>query len=149
VRHIPDPTESEARGVIVQGREVVASGDMAFSFVASGGPGGQNVNKRATKCQLRVALGAVRVTDLQRLRLSELAGASLTDSGDILISNDEHRSQERNRAECVERLATLIRRAMVPPKVRRKTRPSRASKERRIEAKKHRGEVKRGRGRHE
>lgn len=136
--------------MVVQGRVVVLPESLSFSFVSSGGPGGQNVNKRATKCVLRVAVGSLLLAGGALDRLRGLAGSLLTAGDELVIASDEHRSQERNRGECVERLAELVRRAMVVPKVRKKTRPSRGAKERRLTAKKHKGDIKRDRGaRHE
>ena len=114
----------------------------------SGGPGGQNVNKVASAVQLRFDLqGTSALTERVKSRLRALAGHRLTDEGSILIAAREHRSQEQNRREAEERLADLIRRALVEPKLRRATRPTRASKERRIEGKTRRGATKQQRGR--
>ncbi len=137
-------------GLIVQGRLIAHEDDLAFSFISSGGPGGQNVNKRATKCVVRVALGALALSPGQLDRLRLLAGSLVTAADELIVSSDEHRSQERNRSECMDRLADLMRRAMVTPKVRRATKPSRGAKERRLSAKKIRGDAKKRRGeRHE
>lgn len=130
----------------MQGRVVAQDDQLDFSFVSSGGPGGQNVNKRATKCVMRVAVSALALTPVQLDRLRGLAGSLLTTGDELVIASDGHRSQERNRAECLDRLADLVRRALVVPKVRKKTRPSRGAKERRISEKKRTGEIKRGRG---
>jgi ribosome-associated protein len=120
--------------------------DFEWKFIRSSGPGGQNVNKVASAVQLRFLLplnttlrGAVK----QRLR--RLAGQRLLDDGSILISARSERSQEQNRREALERLEGLIREALIEPKIRKKTKPSRASKERRIESKKRRGSTKRQR----
>ena len=115
------------------------------SFIASAGPGGQNVNKRATRCQLRVALADLPVHDGIRARLAEIVPHLVTASGDVLIASGEHRSQERNRDECLERLRDALIAAMAPVKKRRKTKPTRGSKERRLNEKKRRGEIKRNR----
>lgn len=125
---------------------VIPEGLVEFTFVASGGPGGQNVNKRATKCQLRVRLDDLPLNHAQMGRLVRLAGAAGTDAGELMIISSEHRSQGQNRAECIERLGDLVRRALVAPKIRRPTKPSRGSKERRLTEKKARGEIKRRRG---
>ncbi len=117
--------------------------DIAYS--RSSGPGGQNVNKLSTRCQLRVTLAALPIDPEARLRLEALAGRYLTSDGQVLIDAQEHRSQSRNRDECFEKLRALLVRAMIRPKSRRKTRPTRGSVERRITAKKHRGQIKRDR----
>jgi ribosome-associated protein len=121
---------------------VLPEGLVDFSFVASGGPGGQNVNKRATKCQLRLRLADIPLNHAQMGRLVRLAGAAVTDAGELLIISDEHRSQGQNKAACVDRLGELVRRALVAPKVRRPTKPSRGSKERRLQEKRVRSEAK-------
>jgi ribosome-associated protein len=112
-------------------------------FVRGRGPGGQNVNKLSTACELRVSLAALSLLGERALaRLRTLAGSKLTDADEILISADEFRSQEQNRRAAIERLSLLVKMARVEPKKRRKTRPTRASRERRIEAKKRRGQIK-------
>jgi len=118
---------------------------LEFSFVAASGPGGQNVNKRATKCVLRVALSALRLSEAQTTRFRDIAGHLITDAGDVLIAAGEHRSQSQNEAECLERLRELLIVARRPVRKRIKTKPTRGSKERRISEKKRRGEIKRGR----
>jgi ribosome-associated protein len=113
-----------------------------FTFASSGGPGGQNVNKRATKCQLRVRISDLPLSPSQEARLARLAGAALTDSGDLLINSDEFRSQGQNKTAAIQRLSELVKRALVAPKVRRPTKPSRGSKERRLHEKKVRSQIK-------
>lgn len=116
-----------------------------FTFASASGPGGQNVNKRATKAILRVRVADIAISPDALSRLRALAGSYLVSDDELLIPAHEHRSQERNKAECLERLGELVRAAIPRPKVRRKTKPSRGAKERRIAEKKHRGGIKRGR----
>jgi len=123
----------------------VAAGVVEFSYVQSSGPGGQNVNKRATRARLRVSVDEIPITHGARKRLIEIAGQQATDAGEIVIASDEHRTQRRNREACLERLREMIVKAKVVPKKRKKTRPSRGAVERRIEEKKRRGEIKRRR----
>jgi len=123
----------------------IAEGLLDYSFSASSGPGGQNVNKRATRCQLRVRLADLPLTGTQLNRLTRLAPSLVTEAGDLLITADEHRSQGQNKAAATERLQDLVKRALVAPKVRRPTKPSRGAKERRLSEKKSRGEVKKRR----
>ncbi len=121
--------------------------EFEWKFIRSSGPGGQNVNKVASAVQLRFLLpNNTSLPVAARNRLRRLAGQKLIDDGTILISARSERSQEQNRRDALERLAELIRAAMVEPKIRKKTRPTRASKERRIDAKKRRGTTKQGRG---
>jgi len=112
------------------------------------GPGGQNVNKLATACQLRFRVGDTRLLDeAGRERLRRLAGRRLTQDDEILIDAHRHRTREANRRDAIERLTTLVVAARRAPKTRRPTRPTRASRERRIASKKHRQTTKRLRGR--
>jgi ribosome-associated protein len=116
----------------------IPESDYSLSFVRGTGPGGQNVNKVATAAQLRFDLAGTSLLDERaKLRLRALAGHRLIDSGEILIMARNHRTQEGNRREALSRLQELIARALVVPKTRRATRPTRAARERRIEAKLH------------
>ena len=117
--------------------------ELQFRFIAAAGPGGQNVNKVATAVQLRFdARRSPSLPDAVSIRLQRAAGSRLTQDGEIVIQANRHRTQERNRADAVERLLELIRAATISPKARRPTRPTRASKERRLETKVRRGAVK-------
>ena len=117
-------------------------------FVRSSGPGGQNVNKVASAVELRFDASKSTVLDSEvRERLKRIAGSRMTADGVILIDARRFRTQAKNREDARERLAELIRSALARPKRRRKTRPSTASRERRIETKRRRSETKRGRGR--
>lgn len=110
--------------------------DLSVSFVRASGPGGQNVNKIASAVQLRFDLaGTAALEEPVKLRLRALAGRRVTDDGAILIIARNHRTQEQNRREAQERLADLVRRALIEPKTRKPTRPTRASKERRLDSK--------------
>jgi ribosome-associated protein len=113
-------------------------------FVRSSGPGGQNVNKLSTAVQLRfdVEHSPSLAPDV-RARLARLAGSRLTRDGVLVIIAQRHRTQIRNRQDALDRLIDLIRRAAVAPRPRRATKPTKASRERRIEGKKLRGGIKR------
>ncbi|HUE09758.1 MAG TPA: alternative ribosome rescue aminoacyl-tRNA hydrolase ArfB [Steroidobacteraceae bacterium] len=121
--------------------------EFEWKFIRSSGPGGQNVNKVSSAVQLRFLLPLNTSLPVSvRNRLRRLAGQKLIDDGSILVSARSERSQEQNRRAALERLAELIRAALVEPKIRKKTRPTRASKERRIESKKRRASTKQQRG---
>src|SRR3546814_8799711 len=116
-------------------------------FLASTGPGGKNVNKWATACQLRVDVFRLGLEPDVYRRLKTLAGSRMTGAGDLLITARRFRTQEANRADARARLVDLLAKAHERPIKRRPTKPSRAAKARRVDAKKSRSSIKAGRGR--
>lgn len=114
--------------------------ELRFGFSRSSGPGGQNVNKVNTKTELRIRVEAMHgLSDRAKARLREAAHNRITLEGDLLIVSETERTQEGNRRACMEKLRTLIVSAQKEPKVRRKSKPSRASKARRVDTKKKHG----------
>ncbi len=112
-------------------------------FIRASGPGGQNVNKLSTAVQLRFDVrGSPSLPEAVRARLERLAGRRLTRDGVLVIIAQRHRTQERNRQDALDRLIELIERAAVAPVPRRKTKPTRGSRERRLESKKRRSSIK-------
>ena len=138
------PTEES---LVIRPGLVIPSRDLRFEYSRSGGPGGQHVNTTDTRVRLRFAL-----RDCQALhpgikrRLKEAHPSALTNSGELILTCDQHRSRHRNIELARQRLADWIRAALTPPKRRRPTKPTRASQRRRVDAKKKRGDVKKNRG---
>ena len=127
---------------------MIPESEYTLSYVRSPGPGGQNVNKVASACELRFYVAGTSLLDdggKHRLRL--LAGRRLTQNDEIVIEAHRHRGQDANRRDAIERLEQLIVQARHVPKPRKKTRPSRAAKARRLEGKRQRKDVKRLRSR--
>lgn len=129
-----------APGVTIGGEE------LEMSFVRSGGPGGQNVNKVASKCVLSFdVLGSPSFNEAQLARLREQLAARLTKDGRLVLHASEFRTQERNAQAATDRLLAILRAALEKPKTRRATRPTAGSKRRRLAAKKRNAEKKQGR----
>jgi len=127
---------------------VIEDRELDERFVRASGPGGQNVNKVSTAVELRFRLGGyTALTDEVRARLEKLAGRRLTLDGEIVIRADEHRTQDRNRAEAQARLVAMVEQATHRPKPRHKTRVPKSERQRRVDHKTRRGSIKANRAR--
>jgi ribosome-associated protein len=127
-------------------RLAIDDSEIEETFIYASGPGGQNVNKVSSAVQLRFdVVHSPSLPDPVRLRLIALSGSRLTKEGVLILVGRQYRDQNRNRIDVRERLAELIREAAIIPKTRRPTKPTRASKERRIEGKKNRANIKKNR----
>ena len=133
--------------LLIDQTRVIPAWELTAGFARSGGPGGQHVNKTESKVEIRwwPAATSMRLTPEERARLVDRLRPRLTQDGELVITSSEERSQLRNRERALEKLADLVRAALVPPKARRATRPSRASKRRRLDAKKRHSTKKRDR----
>jgi ribosome-associated protein len=126
----------------------IPEGELTWSFARSGGPGGQNVNKVASKAVMRWDAAASRaLPEDVKIRLALQQKRFFTQDGSLIIMSQRFRDQERNREDCLAKLSSIIAQALVVPKVRKKTRPSRGSKRRRLQEKKRRSDVKQSRRR--
>jgi ribosome-associated protein len=132
--------------VRISERLFIPDTELQWTFVRAGGPGGQNVNKVASKAVLRwnVAVSPSLPEEVKARLRSQQAGR-ITTEGDLLVSSQRFRDQERNRQDCLDKLGEMLRQAAVRPRPRKPTRPTRASRRRRQEAKLHRGRTKAGR----
>lgn len=132
--------------LVVDGDLTIPRHELAFRASRSGGPGGQHVNTSSTRVEVLWNIAGSRVlTDDQRRRLETKLAARIDSEGNVRVVGSAYRSQARNRDDAEQRLATLVRRALVVPKTRKKTRPSRTAVERRLQSKKLVSEKKRDR----
>jgi ribosome-associated protein len=138
-----DPSSPASNGVELAPGVNIDPGQIHLQYARSSGPGGQNVNKVNTKTELWIPIAAVvGMTENARSRLAKLAGHRLTQSGEIHIAADNHRTQEANRTEAFDRLRELIVQALHEPRRRKKVKISKAAKRRMVDAKKRRGAIK-------
>ena len=121
--------------------------ELVFTASRSSGPGGQHVNTTDTRIQVRWnVLESAALNESERALVLKNLASRVTEAGDLILAADTHRSQRRNRDEVTQRLAVLVREALIPPKPRKKTKPSRASKEKRLDEKRKKSRTKMDRG---
>ena len=136
------PPDASLSGVSLAPGIFVDAQAIRIRFVRSSGPGGQNVNKRSTKAQLRIHIDEIPLPNRARIRLLRLARGAINDKGELLLSADDTRSQSRNKQACMDRLREIIMRSMIEPKQRKATKPTKGSIRRRLENKKQRAQRK-------
>jgi ribosome-associated protein len=126
----------------------IPGGELEITASRSSGPGGQHVNTSDTRIQVRWNVaGSAALGEVQRRRVMSALDSRLTNEGDLMVACDTHRSQRRNREEALQRLASLVRQALVPPRPRKKTRPSAEARRKRLESKRKRSQTKQERSR--
>ena len=129
--------------IIVTDKIILVEDEIQLDYVRASGPGGQKINKTASAVQLRFnVLNSPALTEDVRARLIKLAGKRITEHGELIIRANRYRTQEENRQDAINRLVSLVQEAAVVPKKRKKTKPTEASRKRRLDAKKRRSEKK-------
>ena len=132
--------------LVINDKVEIPLSELVYTASRSSGPGGQHVNTSDTRIQVRWNVkDSSALNDAERARLLKMLASRLTEAGDLILAGDSHRSQRRNREDVTQRLAAMVREALIPPKPRRKTKPTRASKEKRLDDKRHKARIKKGR----
>jgi ribosome-associated protein len=135
-----------AIALVINDKVEIPLSELVYTASRSSGPGGQHVNTSDTRIQLRWNVKeSVALDDAERALVLKALASRLTEAGDLILANDSHRSQRRNREDVTQRLAAMVREALIPPKPRKKTKPSRASKERRLDEKRKQARTKKDR----
>ena len=132
--------------LVINDKVEIPLSELVYTASRSSGPGGQHVNTSDTRIQVRWNVKeSSALDDAGRARVLKMLASRLTEAGDLILAGDSHRSQRRNREDVTQRLAALVREALIPPKPRRKTKPTRASKEKRLDEKRRKAQIKKGR----
>jgi len=133
--------------LIINDKVQVPLSELTFTASRSSGPGGQHVNTTDSRIQVRWnVLDSAALTETEKALVQNTLASRLTEAGDLILASDTHRSQRRNREEVTQRLASLVCEALIPPKPRKKTKPTRASKEKRLDEKRKKSRTKKDRG---
>ena len=133
--------------LVINDKVEIPLSELVYTASRSSGPGGQHVNTSDTRIQVRWNVkDSSALDETERARLLKMLASRLTEAGDLILAGDSHRSQRRNREDVTQRLAAMVREALIPPKPRRKTRPTRASKEKRLDEKRQKSRTKKDRG---
>ena len=133
--------------LVINDKVEIPLSELVYTASRSSGPGGQHVNKADTRIQVRWNVNeSAALSDAESARLLKNLASRLTEAGDLILAGDTHRSQRRNREDVTQRLAALVREALIPPKPRRKTTPPRASREKRLDEKRKKALTKKDRG---
>ena len=133
--------------LVINDKVEIPLSELVYTASRSSGPGGQHVNTSDTRIQLRWNVKeSVALDETDRALVLKVLASRLTEAGDLILASDSHRSQRRNREEVTQRLVTLVREALIPPKPRKKTKPSRASREKRLDEKRKKAQTKKDRG---
>ncbi len=132
--------------LVINDKVEIPLSELVYTASRSSGPGGQHVNTSDTRIQVRWNVKeSAALDEAERARLLKTLASRITEAGDLILAGDSHRSQRRNREDVTQRLAALVREALIPPKPRRKTKPTRASKEKRLDEKRRKAQIKKGR----
>ncbi len=133
--------------LVINDKVEIPLSELIYTASRSSGPGGQHVNTSDTRIQVRWNVKeSSALNGAERARLLKMLASRLTEAGDLILAGDSHRSQRRNREDVTQRLAAMVREALIPPKPRRKTKPTRASKEKRLDEKRQKSRTKKDRG---
>jgi len=136
-----------AIALVINDKVEIPLSELDYTASRSSGPGGQHVNKADTRIQLRWNVKeSVALDDADRALVLKVLASRLTEAGDLILACDSHRSQRRNREDVTQRLVTIVREALIPPKPRKKSKPSRASREKRLDEKRKKSQTKKDRG---